>query len=146
MIRSVKKRLSGVRTRARELAPQRRLLGLVGLCGDGMKWHNNQMNELRTKTGHATQQFRRQTLLPQLQSTRLSGPGPGDIIQAVALVGHTLSSICSQNPTLNHPRIISKTGWPPRRTRALVPVYAVHITCTDFAQISRPGSVCEVRR
>ena len=46
MIRSVKKRLSGVRTRARGLAPQRRLLGLVGLCGDGMKCgHINRKNE-----------------------------------------------------------------------------------------------------
>jgi len=57
--------------------------------------------------------FRRQTLLPQLQSTRLSGTGHGDILRAVALVGRTLTrSICSPNPALNHPRIISEAGWP----------------------------------
>lgn len=70
----------------------------------------------------------------QLQSTRLSGTGHGDIIRAVALVGHTVTRlICSPNPTLNHPRIISETGCEPE-SRYVPYRYAVHITCTDFAQ------------
>ena len=65
--------------------------------------------KLRTKTGHATH-----NPIAPTASTRLSGTGHGDIIRTVALVGHTLTrSICSPNPALNHPRIISETGCGP---------------------------------